>query len=158
MQNSITVFRHGEPIRLLLRDLGGIRVLPERLEKNGFYVRFYPGSSIVTKKIDELHSIILYSVIQNHIAELITCIARSLEITEDILWKQVISVCQTIFSELKKDHDIVNDVKVGEQAFFLPMIDLKALTTMRLRGDDTSYSFIKVPNPMAIWKGEAIHE
>jgi len=158
MQNSITVFRHGEPIRLLLRDLGGIRVLPERLERNGFYVNFYPGSSIVTKKVDELHSIILYSVIQNHIAELITCIARSLEITEDILWKQVISVCKTIFSELKKDRDIVNEVKVGEQAFFLPTIDLKALTTMRLRGDDTSYSFIKVPNPMAIWKGEAINE
>ena len=72
MQNSVSVFRNGELVRILLRDFGGIRILPERLEKHGYDAKFYPGSSIVTDQVDQLRNIISYSVIQNHFAELIT--------------------------------------------------------------------------------------
>jgi siderophore synthetase component len=156
MQNSVSVFRNGELVRILLRDFGGVRILPERLNKQGFQAEFYPGSSIVTKKVDQLRNIISYSIMQNHFAELITCIVRALGIDEEKLWKQVVIVCKATFEELKKDPSIAEEAKADEQALFQPMIDLKALTTMRLRGDITAYSFMKVPNPMMGWKGEIL--
>lgn len=154
MQNSVSVFHNGELVRILLRDFGGVRILPERLKKQGFQAEFYPGSSIVTEQVDQLRNIISYSVMQNHFAELITCIVRSLGIDEEKLWKPVIRVCKAVFEELKKDASIAEQAAADEQALFQPMIDLKALTTMRLRGDITAYSFMKVPNPMREWKGE----
>ncbi|MBB6446298.1 IucA/IucC family protein [Bacillus benzoevorans] len=154
MQNSVSVFRHGELVRILLRDFGGARILPERLQKQGYEAEFYPGSSIVTEKEAQLRNIISYSVMQNHFAELITCIVRALGINEERLWKQVIVVCKAVFEELKKDPSIAEQAIADEQALFQPMIDLKALTTMRLRGDITDYSFMEVPNPMMEWKGE----
>ncbi|MFX3623867.1 MAG: IucA/IucC family siderophore biosynthesis protein [Ectobacillus sp.] len=154
MQNSVPVFRNGELVRILIRDFGGIRVLPERLKRQGYQPEFYPGSSIATEKAAQLQNIILYSVMQNHFAELITCIVRDLEIDERKLWGQVAAVCQSVFEELKKDSYIAEQAVLDEQALFHPIIGLKALTKMRLQGDSTSYSFIKVPNPLAEWKGE----
>ncbi|HZH63027.1 MAG TPA: IucA/IucC family protein [Metabacillus sp.] len=154
MQNSISVFHNGELVRILLRDFGGIRILPQRLKKEGFFADFYPGSSIVTDKEEQLRNIISYSVLQNHFAELITCIVRALEIDEKMLWKQVIDVCKDVFTKLKADKNIAEQAAADEIALFQPMIDLKALTTMRLRGDITVYPFSKVPNPMMEWKGE----
>jgi siderophore synthetase component len=154
MQNSISVFRNGEPVRILLRDFGGIRILPQRLKKEGFQAEFYPGSSIVTEKVEQLRNIISYSVLQNHFAELITCVIRDLGIDEEELWKQVVFVCKAVFTEIKKDPTIAEQAEADEQALFQPMIDLKALTTMRLRGDSTFYPYTQVPNPMLGWKGE----
>ncbi|WP_034645243.1 IucA/IucC family protein [Bacillus methanolicus] len=40
MQNSVSVFRNGELVRILLRDFGGIRILPQRLKKKDFKQSF----------------------------------------------------------------------------------------------------------------------
>lgn len=154
MQNSVSIFRNGEPVRILLRDFGGVRILPERLEMQGLHAEFYPGSSIVTEEVEQIRNIISYSVMQNHFAELISCIVRSLEFEEEKLWKRVASVCRVVFEELKKDSSIADQAAADEHALFQPMINLKALTTMRLRGEITAYSFMKVPNPLMEWKGE----
>ncbi|PEC50585.1 hypothetical protein COJ46_07365 [Bacillus sp. AFS077874] len=154
MQNSVTVFREGELVRILVRDFGGIRILPSRMWKQGFEAEFYPGSSIVTDEESQLHNIISYSVMQNHFAELITCIVRTLEFDEGELWEEIVNISREIFKELKKDPLIKVQASLDEKAFFQPMINLKALATMRLQGDSTAYSFMKVPNPMKYWKGE----
>jgi siderophore synthetase component len=154
MQNSVSVFRNGELVRMLIRDFGGIRILPARLWRQGFEADFYPKSSIVTNQESQLRSIISYSVMQNHFAELITCIVRALDIEEEQLWKVVMKVSRNIFKELKKDPVIKDQAAADEEAFFQPMINLKALATMRLRGDIAAYSFMKVQNPMSDnWKG-----
>jgi siderophore synthetase component len=158
MQNSVVVFCQGELVRILVRDFGGIRVLPSRLEKEGFHAEFYPRSAIVTDDVDQLRNIITYSVLQNHFAELITCIVRALGIEEKELWKQVSAISQAVFTELKNDPVIAEQAAEDEQALFQSMIDLKALTTMRLRGDSTRYPFTKVPNPLREWKGEIVYE
>ena len=154
MQNSVSVFRNGELVRILLRDFGGIRILPERLEKQGYDAKFYEGSSIVTDQVDQLRNIISYSVIQNHFAELITCLVRSLEIDEDRLWEQVAIVSKGVFENLKKDPSIAQQAEADENELFQPTIHLKALTTMRLQGDITAYTFTKVQNPLMKWNGE----
>lgn len=154
MQNSVAVFLDGELTRILLRDFGGVRILAERLIKQGYQAEFYPGSSIVTNVAEEMRSIISYSVMQNHFAELISCIVRELNIEESCLWKPVAEVCKSVFKELRKDPDIAEQAAEDELSLFHPVIHLKALTTMRLRGDSTAYSFAKVPNPLAEWKGE----
>lgn len=154
MQNSVSVFRNGELVRMLIRDFGGIRILPARLWRQGFEADFYPKSSIVTNQVSQLRSIISYSVMQNHFAELITCIVRALDIEEEQLWIVVMKVSKTVFKELKKDATIKDQAAADEEAFFQPMINLKALATMRLQGDIAAYSFMKVQNPMSdTWKG-----
>ncbi|MEE6451350.1 IucA/IucC family protein [Gottfriedia acidiceleris] len=152
MQNSVTVFREGELVRILVRDFGGIRILPSRMWKQGFEAEFYPGSAIVTDEESQLHNIISYSVMQNHFAELITCIVRTLEFDEEELWEEIVNISREIFKELKKDPTIKVQAATDEKAFFQPLINLKALATMRLQGDSTSYSFMKVPNPMSTGK------
>ncbi|WP_026676865.1 IucA/IucC family protein [Fictibacillus gelatini] len=156
MQNSVSVFRNGEPVRILIRDFGGVRILPERLKKNGFQAEFHPGSSTVTHNVDELRKIITYSVMQNHFAELITCLVRALDVNEEKLWRPIVSVCKDVFETLKKDPEIKEQAAADEQALFEPMIDLKALATMRLCGDVTAYSYMKVPNPMINREGETM--
>ncbi len=128
--------------------------MPERLEKHGYAANFYPGSSIVTNQVEQLRNIISYSVIQNHFAELITSIVRSLGIDEDRLWEQVANVCKGIFEDLKKDSSIAQQAQADEHELFQSTIHLKALTTMRLQGDITAYTFTKVPNPLTKWNGE----
>jgi hypothetical protein len=39
--------------------------------------------------------------------------------------------------------------KEDEAALFAPYMDLKAMTSMRLKGDVTDYTFAKVRNPLA---------
>jgi siderophore synthetase component len=154
MQNSVSVFRNGELVRLIVRDYGGVRIFRERLSRHGFTASFAPGSSIVTDNVDQMRSIISYSVMQNHVAELIASIVRATGVEEAALWQPVIAVCREVFRRLKQDPDISGQAMEDEEALFAPEIGLKALTTMRLRGDATDYAYRNVPNPLFQWKGE----
>ncbi|GAA3331786.1 hypothetical protein GCM10020331_089730 [Ectobacillus funiculus] len=49
-KNSIIVLDKGEPSRLFIRDFGGIRILEERLKKQGMNISLYEGSAIRAKK------------------------------------------------------------------------------------------------------------
>jgi hypothetical protein len=57
-------------------------------------------------------------------------------------------VCREVFRELKGDPAIREQAARDEAALFRPTLDLKAMTTMRLLGDVTHYTFSEVPNPL----------
>lgn len=149
LQNSIPVFRNGRPVRMIVRDLGGVRVLRERISKQGIEADLYPGSDAEAENVHDLRSKLFYPVFQNHFGELIACIVRWLGIEERRLWQPVAGVCREVFGELKRDPAIGEQAARDEEALFQPTMDLKALTTMRLLGDVSHYTFAKVPNPMA---------
>src|SRR5215211_4759283 len=103
LQNSILVFRGGETVRLLVRDFGGVRILRERLVCQGIRVDLYPGSAVVIEDVEDLRNKIYYPVFQNHLGELVACLARRLDLEEQCLWQPVAEVCRGVFRELKGD-------------------------------------------------------
>jgi siderophore synthetase component len=149
MQNSVCVFREGELSRMLVRDLGAVRVVPERLAREHLALELMPGSAILADDLDDLRNKVYYSFFQNHLAELIVAIVRHLNIDEQSLWREVAAVSRRVFAALKCVKDLKQIAADDEEALFCPMLSLKALATMRLRDYVTDYAFAKVPNPLA---------
>jgi siderophore synthetase component len=148
LQNSIPVFRGGEIVRVLVRDFGGVRILRERLIRQGIRVDLYPGSAVKIEDVEDLRNKIYYPVFQNHLGELVACLVRRLDLEEQYLWRPVAEVCRGVFRELKGDPAIYEQAACDEAALFRPTLGLKAMTTMRLLGDVTHYTFSEVPNPL----------
>ena len=109
----------------------------------------------MTEDVEDLRSKTYYPLFQNHLGELIACLVRRLDLEEEYLWRPVAKVCRGIFSELKGDPTICEQAARDEAALFRPTLDLKAMTTMRLLGDVTHYTFSEVPNPLVEAEGSA---
>ncbi|MBO9540143.1 hypothetical protein J7643_06070 [bacterium] len=148
LQNSVMVLKDGAPVRLVMRDFGGVRVLLERLERLGLSVAFHPGSATVTADVEDLRNKLTYPVFQNHLGEVIATLHRALGVSEEALWQPVAAVCRAVFATLKEDPAIAAQAADDEAALFAPTVDLKAMATMRLLGDVTRYTFAPVPNPL----------
>jgi siderophore synthetase component len=148
LQNSVPVFRNGSPVRMILRDFGGVRMLRERLAKQGLLRDFLAGSITIKDDLQDVRAKIFYPVFQNHLGELITTIVRALGIEEERLWRPVAEVSRAVYAELKRDERIAQQAAEDEAALFAERIDLKAMTTMRLLGEFTTYAFAEVPNPL----------
>ena len=153
LQNSIPVFRGGETVRVLVRDFGGVRILRDRLVRQGIRADLHPGSSVVIEDVEDLRNKIYYPVFQNHLGELVACLVRRLDLEEQCLWRPVAEVCRGVFRELKGDPAIHEQAACDEAALFRPTLGLKAMTTMRLLGDVTHYTFSEVPNPLVEAEG-----
>lgn len=148
LQNSIPVFRNGQLVRMIVRDYGGVRLDMGRLARQHFTCPLSPGSAIVSEDLADLHNVFSHAIFQNHIGELILCVVSWMGIDERPLWERIIEVCRRIFSELKKDPLIRDQAEEDESSLFAPFIGLKALVTMRLFDDITSYSYAMVENPL----------
>jgi siderophore synthetase component len=149
LQNCVLVFRNGTPTRLLVRDMGGVRILSHRLERHGVQVRFLPGSATLALDEEDLRHKVGYAFLQNHWGELIACLARTFDVDERNCWRPLANVCAAEFQRLLSDPICCVDARRDRAAFFAPHLALKALSTMRLRGDVTKYSFSEVTNPLA---------
>jgi len=149
LQNSVPVFANGRLTRMVLRDFGGCRMLRERLQKQGLMRDFLPGSITVVDDLAAVQNKVFYPVYQNHIGELITAIVRWCGIEEKRLWQPVADVSRAVYRALRADASIAEQAAADEAVLFASEIDLKAMTTMRLLGSFTSYSFAKVSNPLA---------
>jgi siderophore synthetase component len=155
LQNSIPVFRGGETTRVLVRDFGGVRILHERLARQGVRADLHTGSAVVIDDVEDLRNKTYYPVFQNHLGELVACLVRRLDLEEQCLWRPVAEVCRGVFRELKGDPAVREQAARDEAALFGSTLDLKAMTTMRLLGDVTHYTFSEVPNPLAEAEGSA---
>src|SRR5215218_2053989 len=155
LQNSIPVFRGGETTCVLVRDFGGVRILHERLARQGVRADLHTGSAIVIEDVEDLRNKIYYPVFQNHLGELVACLVRRLNLEEQCLWRPVAEVCRGVFRELKGDPAIHEQAACDEAALFRPTLGLKAMTTMRLLGDVTHYTFSAAANALAEAEGSA---
>jgi D-ornithine---citrate ligase len=95
-----------------------------------------------------------YAVFQNHLGELLRGIVRWCGIEEKELWMPVVSVTREVFSRLKQDLRIAEQAAADEEVLFAEAIYLKAMTTMRLLGEDINYTFTPVANPLAQVRSE----
>jgi len=148
LQNSVPVFRDGRLVRMILRDFGGVRILRERIARQGLTAEFHRGAATIIDDVQDLRNKIYYPVFQNHFGELIAAIVRWSGVEEARLWQPVATACRRVFAELQQDGAIARQTAEDEAVLFAATIDLKSMATMRLLGDVTTYTFAKVPNPL----------
>ncbi len=147
LQNSVPVFRRGEPVRMLVRDFGGVRLLRERMPGGG--VRLYPGSEIEAADEDDLRDKVFYPVFLNHLGGICARLSGLCGVEEARLWAVVAEVCRSVLRDLGRDPRVRSRALSDGRALFAPGMRLKALTTMRLLGGVTDYAFAETPNPLA---------
>lgn len=153
-QNVVVDFRglpgQSPDIHFWYRDLGGIRLHRSRLARaladNGWQDRlevpnFWPGSATSTESDRDLSSKFIYSLLQNHLGELIRCLVRQ-GVAGEELWRVVYQVLDEHRSVLGEDL---------EQRTFASEWDLKAMWTMRVDSAVTEYTYRPVKNPL--WSG-----
>ena len=148
MQNSVCVFRDGALTRMLVRDLGAIRIVPARLAREQLSLDLMPGSAVLADDLDDLRNKVYYSFFQNHLAEMIVSIVRHAPVVEGMLWREVAAASRKAFAALKQLPGVRPLADEDEAALFRPTLALKALSTMRLKGEITDYTFAEVPNPL----------
>ena len=150
LQNCVPVFRisDGTPVRMRVRDLGGVRVHNDRLAPHGLVARLRQGSATRAYDARDLRDKIDYPLIQNHFGELIRAIAHHVEIDERRLWRPVAETLRRCFETLRADPALSRRAEGDESALFGPTLRLKAMVRMRVRGDVTDYQFAEVSNPL----------
>uniref|UniRef100_A0A915DY88 Uncharacterized protein n=1 Tax=Ditylenchus dipsaci TaxID=166011 RepID=A0A915DY88_9BILA len=83
MQNSLMEFKNGYPHRLILRDMEGISIVPEMIEDDSSISE----DSTVWFSQKDAWTFLKYYLVINHIAHLISAIARVTVIEESELWQ-----------------------------------------------------------------------
>jgi siderophore synthetase component len=149
LQNTIPVFRQGKPVKLLFRDWGGIRLYRPRLLRQGLDIDVQPGSLTVTDDLHEAQNKVFYTVFQNQFGEIIRHISRRWGIAEEQGWACIRRQCDAVFDELAEDPNLKAAVHEDREALYRPLVDHKALATMRLQPEAKAYCFVSVPNPLA---------
>ena len=141
-------------MRVLVRDFGGVRILRERLVCQGIRVDLYPGSAVVIEDVEDLRNKIYYPVFQNHLGELVACLVRRLDLEEQCLWQPIAEVCRGSFVSSRETPPSTSRRPATRRPFW-PTLGLKAMTTMRLLGDVTHYTFSAAANALAEAEGSA---
>ncbi|MGG0178443.1 IucA/IucC family protein [Gottfriedia acidiceleris] len=152
LQNSVMVFKNGQPVRMLFRDWGGLRIYKERLKKNNLHVELYPGSITATDDLKEVHNKLFYTVFQNHLGELILQVCKEFGLNERELWQEIHQICDQVFDKLKADPTLTENVACDREALYQMKVEHKALTKMRLDPTKKGYSYAIVPNPLHEFK------
>jgi len=149
LQNTLVVFRDGRPVRLLLRDFGGLRLNPARLAAAGVAYQPYPDSITVTDDIAQVRLKVFYASLQANLAEIITRLVADFALEENACWLLVWQEAERAFARLAADPALVERVHADRAALYAPRLGQKAFTLMRLKplaGD----IYREVPNPLHV--------
>ena len=149
-QNSVVVLDGGRPVAALVRDLGGIRVLDERLASRELAFDAYPDSDLDADEERDLYDKLYYALFQNHFGELIATLAEHAALSEGDCWAHLRDRCAETFETLRANPNVPGGrVDRDEAALFADQTTHKALTAMRLRGKRHEYVTSRVSNPLA---------
>jgi siderophore synthetase component len=134
-QNLLVVLRGDVPVRLLYRDLGGVRVSPARLRRAGIDPPPLRGS-IVEDDPDPLRDKLFASFVGTVLTELITVLERERGLDPAAAWR---AVGQVVRAQPGAD----------AKALLVEDLPVKAMTAMRLADDPLLDLWARVENPMA---------
>lgn len=148
-QNSVMVFLHGRPVRMIQRDFGGVR-----LQAQGLLPALYPGSMTLVEDEEEMRCKLFHAVYQGQLGEMILTLAQHCDIPSRLFWQPVRDVSRRVLAELKQDPAIAAQAAADETALFAEQLPLKALTRMRLDLPcaNRQYTLEKVQNPLVAAK------
>ncbi|MGH3719300.1 MAG: IucA/IucC family protein [Pseudonocardiaceae bacterium] len=147
LQNCIVTFVDAVPTRLVLRDWGGMRIHPPRLRRQGLHLDPRPGAVTVTDDVHVMRAKMLYTVLSNHLSEVITHLATRCGVDPRAAWRHVRTVLEELLAGLDADPALREDVAADRAALLAPTVPIKALVRMRLdpAGGD---QYAQVRNPL----------
>lgn len=147
LQNCVPTFRNGAPYRLVLRDWGGIRVYPPRLERHGMRVARRPGAPTVTDDVTVLRARAISTALPNHLAQVIAHLVERFGVEQHEAWRRVRRVVVEVLAGLERDGTPPADVADDRAALLAPQLPAKALVRMRL-WPDHGEQFVYLTNPL----------
>lgn len=149
LQNCLPVLRGATPVRMVLRDVAGLRIHLPRLAARGHRPRLWPGSVVGTDDVTVMLSKLGYTALQAHLGELIRHLADTAGLDETAAWHEVRGVVDEAYDELRRDPaaDVAADAAADHAFWTAPRMPHKALVRMRLAGSGDVY--VPVPNPLA---------
>ncbi|WP_164908470.1 IucA/IucC family protein [Halobacillus litoralis] len=150
LQNCVIVFRNGSPERVILRDIGGIRIMNERLDRYFDKQPIDPSTNLLTAQRNELLDIFSHALLHNHLGEIIYWLSRDLKVDEMKLWAIVRSVIEETYTHLKQDPTIGSEAMADENHLFSQPSRMKALVQMRLSDKYTDNIYVNLPNPLSM--------
>ncbi|MEU5537598.1 IucA/IucC family protein [Streptomyces sp. NPDC020362] len=139
-QNTLVVLRDGRPVRVLYRDLDGVRVSPRRLARCGFTLPPLLGTR-AGDDVDALHTKLFGGLISGVFSELVDVLSRTHAVDPRTLWGAVAEVGRRVYAGLPDQEDAA--------AFFGDTMPLKATIAMRLAENPAKAQWTPVPNPLA---------
>ncbi|WP_225830083.1 IucA/IucC family siderophore biosynthesis protein [Streptomyces sp. NK08204] len=140
-QNTLVVLRNGRPVRVLYRDLDGVRVSPRRLARCGFTLPPLLGTR-ATDDVDALHTKLFGGLISGVFSELVAVLSRTHEVDPRALWGAVAEAGRRVYAGLPDQEDAA--------AFFGDTMPLKATVAMRLADNPGKAQWTSIPNPLAL--------
>jgi siderophore synthetase component len=140
-QNTLVVLRGGRPVRVLYRDLDGVRVSPRRLAPCGFTLPPLIGTR-AGDDVEALHTKLFGGLISGVFSELVDVLTRTREADPRALWDAVAEVGRRVYAGLPNPEDAA--------AFFGDTMPLKATIAMRLSENPGKAQWTSVPNPLAL--------
>ncbi|HKS99380.1 MAG TPA: ferric iron reductase, partial [Rugosimonospora sp.] len=136
-QNTLVVLRAGRPVRLLYRDIGGVRLHPGRLRRAGVEPPDLHGA-LRTDDPEELRTKLVAAVLSTVVGELVAVLGREYGTEPGVLWRIVAGTVRAARLD-----------RTDAAALFGPYLPVKALTAMRLAGQPLDDIWARVPNPLA---------
>lgn len=142
-QNTVLVLRGGAPVRLVVRDFGGVRILPSRLAAQGLAVPLRPGSAVVAADERELRDKLAHALLTNHVGEVLAAVGAAAGVAQRDLWTPFGEVARATFDALDDPQ-----AAADRRALLHAPLPVKAFLRMRLAGAVTDSLFVDGPNPL----------
>ncbi|HEY9474528.1 MAG TPA: IucA/IucC family protein [Mycobacteriales bacterium] len=142
-QNTLVVLRDGRPVRVLYRDLGGIRISPRRLARHGLTPVL--RGDLPVDDPDELRTKLIASLVSTQLAELVAVLAEWTGTGRAALWGVVAAACRDACAELGGEPEAAAD----QRALLGDTLPTKAMLGMRLAAAPTADRWVFSPNPLA---------
>lgn len=151
LQNLIVVLDSAcRPTGALVRDFGGIRVLPERLESQGRSINTYPRSDIDATTPEDLYVKTNYTFFQVNMVEFVRAIAHHTAVDEADCWDVVRGRVRRTLDTLRDDDTVPTSwVERDERALFAERTIHGSRVSMRLSSLDSKPYKECVRNPLA---------
>lgn len=140
-QNLLVTLQHGRPLRLSYRDIGGVRVSPQRLGRHHFDPPRLFGD-VVTDDPAELRNKAIASGITLALGEPIAVLSREYELDPALLWRIVRERAEAVYLQLPPSSG--SDAK----AVLRDPLPVKATTAMRLAAQPVQDQWAAIDNPL----------
>jgi siderophore synthetase component len=138
-QNLLLVVQSGQPMRLLYRDFGGVRVSPARLRRHGIDPPALRGD-LITDDPDELRTKLAAAAVSTVVAEVVALLEHEYGIPAAESWARVAAVLRSA--------ELPPAAAADRSALLHEALPLKATTAMRVAADPLADQWIRLPNPM----------
>jgi siderophore synthetase component len=140
-QNMCVVLRHGRPVRLLYRDLGGVRVSPRRLAAQGLPVPPLRGD-LQSDDPAVLRTKLAAALLSTVVGELVAVLSREYDLEPAGLWRIAARALDDAYAALPAA------AHADGQALRTGRWPLKATTAMRLADDPLEDRWTWHDNPL----------